>query len=141
MIAGLRLLPWVHRKRDELKDAGNRAGDKYLDCSDCIKKVDELDRARWHCGWLPRDDWTGHGFPRPLEWPGPADGEPCPGYTTRLPSVLEGSRALAWAKRGSLRDFYDSPITDIARAAVDIVDGQRGEVERHVMREASKGKD
>lgn len=58
----------------------------------------------------------------PMPW-SPADmpGEPptiCPGYTTRLPEVVEVSRARLWFDKGDLRTFTrgEMPTEQLANA-------------------------
>lgn len=52
-------------------------------------------------------------------------GEPlkhCPGYTTKLPEVIEASWARFYLEKGSLAQWSDTPITEHVREAIQILE-------------------
>jgi hypothetical protein len=68
------------------------------------------------CGYVQREDW----LPSDKRWGyvgGSSVHEPetCPGYTTRLPAVLEVAEAWSWWERGQLgmRGDLDSSLVSL----------------------------
>lgn len=64
----------------------------------------------------------------------------CAGYTTKLPEVMEASRASHWLKRGDLRAFLDDeqPNEHLVDA-IDIYDGAASQKDNYYMTPADKG--
>jgi hypothetical protein len=96
--------------------------------------MDRETRQRIGCGWelvqiKPRP-WT----PENLDsgWVAPKGYvDVCPGYTTKLPEVIEAARArLHWKEGGGLRDFCDDTPTDQLRVCVEILEGASNELQR-----------
>jgi hypothetical protein len=113
----------------------------FVRCSHCLKNNPIATRRRWHCGYLPASKHVGTKWDIPNRHLGKAANQTqptvCPGYTTSLPAVLEASRARLWREKGSLRDLYDEPLTDVLRDCVDILEHAVGELQAHRM-EGSK---
>jgi hypothetical protein len=92
------------------------------------------------CGFAPSlagemakhvGDWTGCGY----------KGEPttvCPGYTTKLPEVIEIARArLHWSK-GNLPLFAEDPLHPVA-IGVEILESSSNECQSWMITPQSKG--
>ncbi len=63
----------------------------------------------------------------------------CPGYTTRLPEVIEAARALTWSKRGGLAPVYGpGRLPQVAIDAIDILESNINAVEARTFRERRK---
>ncbi len=131
LIQGLRLFPWVVQYRANQVDDEIAYGETWADCSRCI--LDEQQRASARCGWVARSK---HSQGRPLtppdypyEYP-----EVCSGYLVQLPQVIEAARARSWRKDGALNQFYEQPLTPLAKNAIDIIDGEFRAVEQHELR-------
>jgi hypothetical protein len=98
----------------------------FLDCDTC---TDALTRRCFGCGWLPESEWLAGDRPFP-------EASVCPGYSTRLPEVIEAARALSWQKRGGLLPLYGNRrLPDVAADAMDILEGARNEAEAAHYRE------
>lgn len=90
-------------------------------------------RQTMRCGFLPIYDggraWCHVG----MDLGDDGDGAPtvCPGYTTRLPEVIEASRArLHWSK-GSLREYLgDSSPTELLMDAIVTLEVEANDAER-----------
>jgi hypothetical protein len=96
IVEGLRALPWLQAARDE---PGQH---ELLNCMTCRKNNDPNLRRAMGCGWLPPS-----ATPAGFVWSGPGghlDLATCPGYTTRLPDVLDVAGAYWWADRGALAE-------------------------------------
>lgn len=107
------------RRNDDDQPAVN-----FLDCDHCPDDV----RPSLRCGWLPRERWN-------LDEPPFPEATVCPGYSTRLPEVIEAARSLVWARRGDLAMLYGrKEIPAVAIDAVDILEGASNETERNTMR-------
>lgn len=96
------MLPWVSAQRQKMRDDGAYEADGYLRCESCRGYLVESQRREWNCGFEPVPLRTGVA-PTPPRAPGATV---CPGYTTSLPEVGEAARALGWADRGMLKEFY-----------------------------------
>lgn len=104
----------------------------FLDCESCLVTATEETRACLHCGFLPQRQWLEGDRPYP-------EASVCPGYSIRLPEVLEAARALAWSKRGGLVPLYGvRRLPPAAVDAIDILDGAASKVERELMRKAAE---
>lgn len=63
--------------------------------------------------------------------------EVCPGYSSRLPEVIEAARALSWSKRGGVTPLYGSrELPACAVDAIDVLEGAANKVERATLRAA-----
>ena len=94
---------------------------QILDCEKCLKTCTRSDRQSWGCAYEARVanamPWAGCGY----------DGETpktCPGYTTRLPQIIEIARArLHWSK-GSLATFMrGAEVPDALELGIEILEG------------------
>ena len=120
----------MQSKRGELADDGIREAETYLECESCLARLDAAERASMRCGLLTRDVWRDGLRPYP-------EAEVCPGYTIRLPEVIETSRALLWAQRGELRLYFEPfELTPLARDCVDLLDSAVKSAERELLRES-----
>lgn len=63
----------------------------------------------------------------------------CAGYLVSLPQVIEAARASSWRRDGELAQFYEGPIADIAKTAIDLISAEFKACEQHYIRERSKG--
>lgn len=95
-----------------------------IDCDKCMAKTSQIDRQAMGCGYEPRVEgargWMHEGY---------TDEPPttCPGYTTKLPEVVEINRArLHWAK-GSIREFCGGEPTENIKRGVEILEGAANE--------------
>ncbi len=99
--------------------------DDFLDCDRC---PDTLARRALGCGWLPESERVASDRPFP-------EASVCPGYTTRLPEVMEAARAMSWTKRGGLVPLYGNErLPPVAIDAIDVLEGACNEAERDAMR-------
>jgi hypothetical protein len=90
----------------------------------------EETRACLGCGFLERSKHLAGERPFP-------EAEVCPGYSTRLPEVLEASRALAWSNRGGIVPLYGNrELPPAFLDAVDCLGAAASKVERDIMRDA-----
>lgn len=138
MIEGLRLLPWVHWYREKRKDERDPNATNYLDCEWCMSVTSRQQRANIQCGWLPESEHGKGHTPALGDAPCP-ETSVCPGYTIRLPEVLECARMVGWADAGVLRDAVDGQITQAAIDGMDVVRSEIRSVERHALRVVSEG--
>lgn len=111
-----------------------------------MQTLSESYRAYWHCGWMPPERHTGpvvDGVRRSgvrLRDEVPHAPETCPGYTTRLPDVVEGLRAQLWLDKGDLRGRYeDATPTPRLIDALEILAASEGEVQAHRLRRGKGG--
>lgn len=63
----------------------------------------------------------------------------CPGYTTRLPVVVEVTRARHWSSKGDLRSFTGGPPPEMLVDAVEVLDYELARFERFKMTPSSEG--
>jgi hypothetical protein len=101
VIEGARLLPWLQEA------ARSRPGavELFQDCEKCMKANPPEIRQTMACGFLPAPSSS-----MPVTPGGQPDGfkhemTTCIGYTTRLPEVIEVSRARLHWDKGTLRDW------------------------------------
>jgi hypothetical protein len=87
----------------------------------------EYQRRVYHCAYMPRARWLEPSAPSallqgmPLEAPSSII---CPGSLIRRPEIDEASRALRWADRGQLREFYGGQEpTPLLMDCIDILQG------------------
>jgi hypothetical protein len=99
---------------------------------------DEPYRREMGCGWMPPSEST------MLLWTGPKrslEGQVtvCPGYTTRLPDVVDVARLLWWIEHGTVQRDALAPVVvtgiDVLRSSIaeceqfrfdEIKEGNRG---------------
>ena len=96
--------------------------------------MDDDQRRAVCCAWVPSSEHTGQALvppSYPYERP-----EVCSGYLTSLPQVIEAARAASWRREGALGQFYEGPLTDLAKYAIDIIAGEFKAVEQHVIRDS-----
>jgi hypothetical protein len=123
VIEGVRVLPWFHdavrRNRAEMA--------MFLDCESCMENNPEFVRREMGCGYVPGAIRKG---------PGPDGFEgtltTCVGYTTKLPEVVEVSRARLWWDKGQLREWCegDDP-TPALRLCIEELEAQVHAVTAH----------
>lgn len=129
MIEGLRILPWLQERiRNKRKQV-----EYLLDCDKCrglvppdpfnpMRPTTQAERQTWGCAYEPRNEAM-----RPCGWmhQGYRDEPPttCPGYTTKLPEVVEINRARLHVKTGSGRDFLGGPATENILRGIEILEG------------------
>lgn len=122
MIEGLRSLPWL---QERIRNDRNIV-EYLLDCDQCMQDNDELLRAGLGCGWIPPSalvraaPWTHPGYTdAPLTT--------CPGYTTKLPEVIEINRARLHWKAGAIREFCGGRPTENVLRGIEILEGAANE--------------
>ena len=121
----------MQAKRDEIADKSEGAAEyakEWLDCGACQKRTTVPERASMDCAWMPKSQR------RPGRMRAFPEAPVCPGYLVSQPEVYEAARALSWRREGSLRDFYDEPLTPALRDCVDVLDSACKDVEREYMR-------
>lgn len=104
------------------------------DCEKCMQTVPQLHRQVLGCGYepplpagMPHEVWDHEG----------RDGEPfttCVGYTTKLPEVVEVSRARMHWSHGQLRESNDA-----LDAALEILEIECNRVQAWLMTPAKDG--
>ena len=120
MIEGLRALPWLQERiRSDRSAVGY-----LLDCDKCMSSNSQIVRQSLACGYEPRNEAV-----RPCAWThqGYTDETPttCPGYTTKLPEVIEINRLrLHWSKFGG---FKDNEPTENVKRGIEILEGSVNE--------------
>ena len=92
MIEGLRVLPHYQDERQTDPD--------LLDCATCQKTADLADREAMRCGYLPEPP-AGTRKCLPLSERLP-DLETCPGYTVKLPDVVDIAGVYRHWEKGEL---------------------------------------
>lgn len=100
MIEGLRVAPGFY---DAL-----RSGDivsHLSNCDTCQAEHSAASREGIGCGWLPLVDGAQPMTPEGL--PAEVALTTCPGYTTRLPQVIEAGEARMHADKHTLRAWLD----------------------------------
>ena len=135
MIEGLRFLPWWHEqmKRDPT-DARSK-------CETCMDRNPLETRQILGCGYEPPPDERLRSVARiPTLLGSSTDPTVCPGYSTRLPEVIEVARArLHWSK-GSLREFVGGNPTDALVMGIEFLEGANNECEGWAMRKENREK-
>lgn len=135
MIEGLRHLPWFYealrRSPDEMALLG--------DCSECKRTRPRAARVSMGCGYEPAPAsgtpvivWTHEGWKH----------EPatiCPGYSCRLPEVLEIARARLHWDKGQLGTFCEGQPSELIMIGIEILEGSASELERALLTPRSKG--
>lgn len=92
-------------------------------------------RQQLGCGWDPPlvnikpTPWTPQNLS--AEWKGDVD--VCPGYTTKLPEVIEIARAHLYFSKGDLGAFCDESPSDRLREGVEILEGASNECQAWAM--------
>lgn len=129
-------MPWL-----QLEARRNPSGmAEFLgDCGKCMKKMTAIDRRLMGCGYEPRSEhaaiWTHHGADLG------DDEQPtvCSGFTTKLPGVVEISRArLHWSK-GQLAEFCDGKPTQALMRGIEILDQEYAMAQAWEMENPVKG--
>jgi hypothetical protein len=109
-----------------------------MSCEHC--NLDHETRKAWACAWVDVSDRAKvanvpPAYPQEYDLP-----DICPGYLASLPQVIEAARASSWRREGALAQYYDGPITDIAKIAIDFISAEFKAVEQYEIRERSKPK-
>lgn len=143
MIEGLRLLPWLQ----QAARSNATAVSIYTDCEACMNVRPAYVRQTMRCGYEPAladarlsSTWWPSGFSGfPQEDGTPGVASTCPGYTTKLPEVVEASRLHWWWGKGQLRDrVEDGVVNDRVIQVVEIIGAEVAAVEAHEMDERAK---
>jgi len=141
VIEGLRLLPWLQEttRRDP-------NGTRHLtDCDYCMRHLPRDTRIELGCGFEPRSDYACPPIPvgyepgeATVEHPrGPSAPTVCPGYSTRLPEVIEVTRAYQHWKERTLRDRYGA-IHDHLWLSLEVLGAEVSACESWIMRNPRK---
>lgn len=120
MIEGLRILPWLQERiRNDKQTVAT-----LIDCERCMATNTKLIRQHMGCGYETRSE-----FSRPWVHQGYSDEMPttCPGYTTKLPEVIEINRARLHWKQGELRDHCGDVPTENIYRGIEILEGAANE--------------
>ena len=90
--------------------------------------ADQTTRQGWHCGYLPREEWTGEkpNFDRPFIGRPEAKEHQvdisklpvCPGWVVRQPAVLSAAQACAALEKGELATYYPNAASVLLEAAL-----------------------
>lgn len=142
MIEGLRLLPWLQQAARSKGDAVSI----YTNCEECMQVRPAAVRQTMRCGFEPALDdlhltstWWPDGFSGFPTDSGPGLASTCPGYTTKLPEVVEASRLHWWWSKGQLRDRVEGGVVnDRVIEVVEIIGAEVAAVEAHEIDERSK---
>lgn len=132
MIEGLRILPWLQSATRKTPTAVQLLNN----CKACMQRTTTKERQRMGCGYEkpPRGKaapWTPLGFKgAPIEH--------CPGYTTKLPEVVEASWARHWLEKGNIDQWSDMPITQQTRDAVQILEIAIADEQAHDLEQRQK---
>lgn len=122
MIEGLQHLPWLQR---QLRDDKNSVA-HLADCGKCKQMTTTVIRQSMGCGYEPAHPGI---EPRPWSHAGFSGEQPkaCPGFTTKLPEVIEIARVRMHAKNGMARDFLGGDATENVLRGIEILEGSDGE--------------
>jgi hypothetical protein len=75
----------------------------------------------WHCGWIPRAEWTREKWPTPIPRDGPEWTEDyCPGYAIAQPQIREAAEAMAALKNQALALYYPDLEAPVLEAAMQL---------------------
>lgn len=117
---------------------------RRFDCNFCRERIPRGHRLQMLCGWERRRDWpstectcdsapdvSGHGRcphclrRRTIHVAGCRDlPTVCPGYSTKLPAVIEAVRAWSWWDKGQLALRWPDP-DDRLMDDIELFNGQR----------------
>ena len=97
-----------------------KTGIAPYDCDGCRDPDSQVyqtedTRRSWHCGFLPREEWTTqyhndpNAFDGAWEMPDGSACDQCPGYVARLRSVREAIDATWALRRGVLTLYHREP--------------------------------
>lgn len=110
------------------------------DCGKCRQSTDKRIRQAMGCGYeAPLEDarpWSPASMSG--DWQG--DETTCPGYTTRLPQVIETLRARVHWEKGSVESFCAGPPTEQQLAALEILEGAVNDVTHWAIQNPIGGK-
>jgi hypothetical protein len=116
VIEGLRSLPWL---QERIRNDRNVV-EYLIDCDKCMASTEQAERQAMGCGWEPRDQnarpWTHQGYTD-------ADPTTCPGYTTKLPEVIEINYARMHAKNNMAEHFMPGGATENVMRGIAILEG------------------
>lgn len=99
----------------------------YLNnCERCMSDYDAPTRQSMCCGYEP--PLTGTQPWRHAGYTGPGC-TTCPGYTCKLPEVVEASWARFYLNKSSLAAWSDDPPTENLREAIQTLEIAQGEVD------------
>ncbi len=115
--------PWLA----EAKRRNPKGASAYADCGACMRTTPLDARRALACAYEPPVEGA-----RGYEPPG-YDGGPlvtCPGYTTKLPEVIEALEARFFLNKSSLHLIVDGELTEAMRDALLVLEGAEGDVLR-----------
>lgn len=133
MIEGARLLPFI-------QEAERRDSLNIPPCGKCMQSQSAQTRQTWGCAYEPPPN---ENVRRLVQIPAPSGckqrgataDEPafpsvCPGYTTRLPEVIEIARArLHWSK-GAITAFCNGQPRSALLVGIEILEGASNEAQQ-----------
>lgn len=135
----MRQLPWF-QEAVRRRDPGALS---LTDCDRCMQTTTQYRRQLIRCGHEPLLTIR---LPEPLRpWTHQGDEHgpkhtTCPGYTTKLPEVIEASHANAWASKHDIRvATHGEEPTPALVLAVEVVAGAANAVQEWLMTPASQG--
>lgn len=121
MIEGLRLLPWL---REATRRNPNAVG-HLSDCARCMSSIPRPARQAMACAWeepiADAQAWEPEGYTGPSP-------KTCPGYTTKLPEVIEVAEARFYLHHGSLSLLVGGELSDGLRDGIAILESAEAEV-------------
>jgi len=103
--------------------------DCYADCSRCILTDEQRQGVR--CGYLPVLPNTRALCPGEYPYDLP---DRCAGYYINRDDVHDASRAAQWRSDGCLAQYYDQPLNDLVRYAIDASVHESRAVENAIIR-------
>lgn len=135
MIEGLRQLPWFESAaRDEAMSVA-----MFRNCEKCMRDYPRSQRQEMACGYeepiAGALAWRHRGYACDEE----TQPTTCPGYTTRLPEVIEAARAYVHWEKGELGSFVGrKPPHRHLLTLVEVVAGEANAVNAWKMRNPKK---
>jgi hypothetical protein len=106
-----------------------------------MEQFPDSTRQQMRCGYLPVVEgavaWCHSGIERPKsDTPFPSV---CPGFSTRLPEVVEISRLRAHWHNGALRDACEGPPTRLVLGGLELLESECNARDSWKMTPVSKG--
>ncbi len=138
MIEALRVLPWSHEAQRR-KNYGDPNSGYLVDCNRCRENTKREMREGVGCPYERPNPHARPWQPSNLDSMHSGEFTICPGYTTRLPEVIEVARArLHWSK-GSLLTFCggEQP-SEMLNVCIEILEGSTNEASNWSMQNPVK---
>jgi hypothetical protein len=126
----LRLLPWF---QEALRTEPDQHRD-IADCSKCMETTDVHSRRALGCGWEPALDGA-----EPATLKSNVEVTVCPGYSCKLPEVVEVASAYAHWEKGTLSARLDGaePTPQLLDGLV-VLQGAIAELNEHRMKASTQ---